>query len=796
MAPTFRYRYVDFGTVFTGDSRRRDAQAVDDSPSTLFSNELACDVGGTCWGANEPLSIIDYRPSQRTQFPSASVAVLQKSKLIREKFAQIDDVVWLLTHREPDFDAFCSMYLARWIIENDASSFDWASLRTQPDDWLDPDLGAIPAEHRWALLVASYASLLEMRRHIPCPRERQLNSVLHAAMKRGRDFLNATSGATELFDQIRLSIAKNQLNPIFDSVLEGNAEFTPELAMLEREAQAYRRDLQRSRKALVYLPQAEAPTPDFFQHSKRVTRPPSPDGTPESLLLADTFRIVTDGVYLRDPECSLFQEWARVDTEASALGAGFEFTAIAYSNRRPQGSVNMTAYIFSIDPERANGRHLYTVWSRLQTEEVEALRLRQGPSISALPGSRSMHAGSGALESLLSDPWIGGDSRSSTLVMTPGHGTSIGPPGSRSDLRDDAVVEAVRTELENTVYAAASLVTGPQILVREFAALEAHQDTLRQHFELSAPLELPAPEKGYFRFANVGLRSDVPIDPGRGRAAHLLARQIGETLWHVLYPETRGETPESFERHLSVNADRIGVWSERGIAIAEKPAATDSSRTGVDFSGQFAELASLVRGIDRLATKWEFARSNEQARPADNRRPASVKQALVADGEHLGRHALELQHALALPDQELLRRFSEAIGFEQLVARLRDMNQAAAENLRRELAAEEGHRHETAEDVVTGVRQRVGWLEVVVVGFVALDVVALVLRTVALGAGSREALALFGTPLALGCAAWFLQPWRTKRAAGRERARGFTWILVVALLVLLATWLAQLLQWW
>jgi len=788
MAPTFRYRYVDIGTVFTGDSRRRDTQAVDDSPSTLFSNELACDVGGTSWGENQPLAIIDRHSSQRTQSPSASVAVLQKSMLIREKFARVADVVWLVTHREPDFDAFCSMYLARWMIENNASVTEGASYE-QPDEWLNPDLSRIPAEHHWGLLLASYASMLDMRRHIPCPREKQLNSIFYAAIKRGRNFLSPTSGATELFDEIRISIVKKQLNPVFDSVLEANAEFGPELAMLQSEAKAYQHDVQRSRKALVYLPEAEAPSPDFFQHSKKATHPSSSDGTAESLLLADTFRIATDGIYLRDPECSLFQEWARVDTEASVLAAGFEFTAIAYPNRRPEGSVNTTEYVFSIDPERANGRHLYTVWSRVQTEEVEALRLRPASSIATASGSS-------ALESLLSDPWLGGDNRSSTLVVPPRHGTSIGPPGSRSDLRDDAVVEAVRTELENTVYTAASLVAGPQIAIRDLAGLEANEDTVPRHFELNAPLGLPPLEKGYFRFANVGLRSDVPFGPTGGRAAHLLARQIGETLWQALYPETPGETPEKLERHLLVSADGIGVWSERGIAIAQKPALTSISSADVDCLEQFGKLVSLVRGIDRLATNWEFAKSSEQGQAIVSRRTTSMVQALVADGEDLARHALEVQHALVLPDQELLRRFSEAIGFEQLVARLHDINQAAAENIRRDVAAEEGRRHEKTSDVVTGIRQKVGWLEVVVVGFVALELVTLVLRTVALGAGSREALALFGAPLAFGCAAWLLQPWRKKRGAGPDGSRGYTWILIAALLVLLTTWWAQLLQWW
>src|SRR5271165_5460065 len=364
MPPTFRYRYVDIGTVFTGDSRRRAPEADTDSPSILFANELACDVGGTCWGANEPLPILNHHFAHSTQFPSACAAVLHKSGLIRSRFAELDGIIWLVTHNEPDFDAFGSMYLARRIIENDMPEAGWKSYGLHLEGWLDsptagkidwsnPDLGKIPSEHRWQILLAGYASLLETREQIPCPIQRQLRSVLYAALKRGREYLNVTSGATEFFDQVRSILKENQLNPVLDSVLEGSASFAPELAMLDREGGAYNRDLQRSRKALVYLPEAEAPSPDFFEHAKRGTQQPSPDMSAENLLLADSFRIATDGIYLRDPECTLFQEWARVDRNSSSLRAGFEFTAIAYPNRIPEGGANSTEYIFSIDPERA-----------------------------------------------------------------------------------------------------------------------------------------------------------------------------------------------------------------------------------------------------------------------------------------------------------------------------------------------------------------------------------------------------------------------------------------------------------
>src|SRR3954471_6443906 len=104
MTPVFRYRYVDFGTSFTGDPRERGFEDAADAPGTLFANSMALDVGGTCWSVNEPLPIIDHHFHGESQFPSASAAVLHKASQIRERFAN-RDLVWLVTHKEPDFDA-------------------------------------------------------------------------------------------------------------------------------------------------------------------------------------------------------------------------------------------------------------------------------------------------------------------------------------------------------------------------------------------------------------------------------------------------------------------------------------------------------------------------------------------------------------------------------------------------------------------------------------------------------------------------------------------------------------------
>jgi hypothetical protein len=799
MALTFRYRYVDVGTVFTGDSRLRDADNRDGSPATLFANEVACDVGGSAFGPNQPLAILDHHLASAKQFPSASAAVLHKSALLRDRFSRADHLVWLVTNNQPEFDAFCSLYLARWTIQDPAAEIDWRSYGLDPDgwtqeprigkfDWFQPDLTGIPWEHRWPLLLAGYASMVEMRRPIACPRARALRSLLYAALKRGRDYMSETSGAKEFFDEARACIQREELNPVFDSVLEGSPRFAPELAMLDREAENYDRDLERARKALVFLPEAEAPTPDFFQHPRNT--PQELDG--QSLLLADSFRIATDGIYLRDPDCALFKEWARVDLENSALGAGFEFTALAYSNRRAQEAANSSEYVFSIDPERANGRHLYTVWSRLQTEEVEALRA--GRDLATLATGQSGQR-THTLETLLSDPWLGGHNQSSTYVETPRRGTLIGPAGVSSDLRDDPVVEAVRTELEAPIYSTVSPITGPQISVHDLPATADGRDEAPRQFDMNAPMSIPPPQPGYFRFAAAELRPDVPIAPS-GVPGERLARQIGETLWHALHPDGRGAIPQDFARYLVVAPDEVGVWDERGIAVAQKARAPQGVDADDSKLRDFTELISLVRDVDQFAVEWKSTQDSgapvgkfgAERKPADD-----ALQLIASDGEDLARRVLELQHFLTQPGRDLQRRFCEAIGFEHLGKRLYELNQTIAERLRRQQAEEESRRREARALQVAQLRGRLKWLELFVIGFAALEIIGLVARNVSLGSGAQQMLVWLGGPLVLIFAAFFLQPWRLKRSRGQKDIR-LEWILLPALLVWIAAWLAQVLS--
>ena len=220
----FRYRYVDFGTVFRLREGERSESGSEHDASGLFENELALDVGGICWGSNdEPLSVIDHHLQTSDRFPSASAAVLRLAPKVQAKFpAGRSPLIWLVTHKQPDFDAFCSMYLARTLIET--SDAGWR-LSDDSIDWFAPSSEKIRPDTYWLLLLAAYASHLDSGRHLSCPKDRALHSVLYAALRRGRPYLTVTSGATQFFDEVSLAIRENGLNPLFDSVLEYSACF-------------------------------------------------------------------------------------------------------------------------------------------------------------------------------------------------------------------------------------------------------------------------------------------------------------------------------------------------------------------------------------------------------------------------------------------------------------------------------------------------------------------------------------------------------------------------------------------
>jgi hypothetical protein len=403
------------------------------------------------------------------------------------------------------------------------------------------------------------------------------------------------------------------------------------------------------------------------------------------------------------------------------------------------------------------------------------------------------------LGSLLADPWSGGQSRYGNTIETPQRGTLIGPAGMRSDLRDDPVAEAVRTELEGSIYSASSLVVGPQVTVFDFAGSRQAVDLAPRQFNLNAPLEIPAPPEGYFRFAHLRLRSDVAIDaPG-------LAAQIGETLWQVLYPEAPGSTPADFrEHHLAVAGDSVGVWGDRGIAIAQKRDFGSGPRTpgeAAELRKSFSAIISLVRDVDRFTADCDLL--NEHATTGMDLAAASslninlqAWQLTEHGGQELARRAAEIKISLALPDQDLARRFYDFLGIEQLLVTLGNLTNTASAYLRRHQEAEQAKQAEARNAVTARIRRRLEWLEVASIGFLIVLILHMATHEATYSVNLQRAIVTFGAPLVAGLFAWWLKPWRRKPEAAPGKTNADSWILFVVALAAVLAWLAGVVDVW
>ncbi len=295
----FRYRYVGFGTGFSAAAAPRIATRADErDQGFLRENELAVDVGGVCWGhggVDQPVIDHHFHRADGGQFPSAAAAVLHLAPRIVDRFGGMDGDLCLVTHREPDFDAFCAMYLARCLLEGNIPSAGWDHYGLKPHgwshgkdeiDWFQPRLNGLPPKYRWPVLLAAYAACVDNGRQLACPRSRSLHSILYAAIVRGRDYLNEDSGALEFFQEVTRNIEDpaRGLNPLIDSVLERSETFAPERAMLESEEDAYRRDLRRARPAIVFLQESRVPFPEWFPKLQAVPLLKE-DGSPEPVHL-------------------------------------------------------------------------------------------------------------------------------------------------------------------------------------------------------------------------------------------------------------------------------------------------------------------------------------------------------------------------------------------------------------------------------------------------------------------------------------------------------------------------------
>ncbi|HEY2840694.1 MAG TPA: hypothetical protein VGJ26_16175 [Pirellulales bacterium] len=670
----FKYRYVGFGTVFNPTTGARQ-EAISD-PDFLYENELAVDVGGICLDCPDGVAnVVDHHFFRSSgQFPSATAAVLHHAHRVHERMAN-HDLIWLVTHKLPDFDAFAAMYLVRCILEGKLPHCDWPHCGLRNDGWFQdrkeinwfaPFTAHAPPDRRWAILLASYAAHVDNCRRLSCPKHRSLHGVLYAALVRGRDYLSESSGALPFFNEVkdrltgehqahsRTSHADHQqLNPLFDSILEQSEVFAPELRMLDNELIAYERDVSRARKAVVYVRKSPEAFEEWFpEYQRTALLDMAATVIPKHIELPGHSAQAVDGIYLRDPECLLFKEWARTDIENSSLRRGFLFTAVAYSGERAGAVVNQTNYYFSLDPEQAGRLHLYDVWARLQAAEVfESARSAYPPDAPTESGTMprlGYEQRANQFVTEFHDPWFDGNNYRCAIVVAPNRGTRIGPAGSAADLSDDPIAALVRSQLELSVFTS-------RIEIIDFPAAADQSDERNTNCAVTALMDnsCPAPQ-GFYRSASIRLNPAIDLLAGR------VAEQIGGMLWRLIDPDHAQGLPTDFaSRHLRVETDSVSVWSRRGIVTAYRPVVEQQV---IHRRELMRDIANGAHDILKLSQRKNTSESQE---------------GILEKGSNLMRQMVAIQFKLALPNGRLLQQFFEANGLVRCLDTLHEINRTS-----------------------------------------------------------------------------------------------------------------------
>lgn len=773
MARDVKIRYVNFGTRFqvidSSENRPLNSETKFND-SRLFRNEFAFDVGGLCHGhEGQTAWVLDHHLNRGDDnYPSASAAILHNAAAIISHAAELDpqpECFWLVTHVNPDFDALLSVYLAKYLLMEctngtlpDGNSISFIGQCLHPDGWLDLpknstlnsssedlrrfpwfDPRLIPGDKRWMILLASTACHVDNGRPLHCRLESSLPSVFYAALARKRHYCGPT-GADEFFNAAKDRIMKADLNPLWDPIFDEHSLYAPELTLLAGSEAAYERDVTRSRKSTVYLPFVKDFNSYYSQMTKRSllnaegnvdqeqinffpsgVSPNEPAGVP---------RMQVDGIWIRDPECLLFRQYARADRRNAPGGQGFLFTAIAYSGVKT-ATQNRSDYFFSLDPEQAAGRHLYPVWAILQTAEIHAIK-QDNLYLSAQQADPVCRTGfecrAGTDQPLFRDPWFDGSNYEATIVATPNSGTHIQGEGTRPDLTDDAVATLVSEFLEYRNLK--GLVTWRDFPIN--TGISSSGATPKEYsIELhETALKIPP---GHVRFVTAELAQEVDLSIPQ------TAAQAGRQLWQFLYTDARGGVPTDFiSRHLILDPDIVCVWGRRGIGMAAKPAAksrTESVQQLLEILTKVAtvagdQIAALKIHLTgeccdaRKATTLPVSRriqshiSSRRAYARERHTPdCQAHFTQLLDDLHIQLADIaDLQRQMAQPEGRFLYPFFQASRLGEVLASVRDSHNALSTRADNRTMSE-------SLEKIQEVEENTDWLEIIIIGVYLLELV-------------------------------------------------------------------------
>ena len=295
-------------------------------------------------------------------------------------------------------------------------------------------------------------------------------------------------------------------------------------------------------------------------------------------------------------------------------------------------------------------------------------------------------------------------------------GTLIDKPGGRADLEDDKVVDIVRHELEDAIYASQP----PKVDILDVSASDPVENEQRHEIE-----HIPPIRTGYFRFGSIGLSEDVNLHSGE------LGRQIGTLLWRVLHPKAEEGVPaDLLTRHIFTTTDWMGVWSRTGVIVAYK---VNAGRDAAERSrARFREIIELARSVQ------------ERFKPGMDDEHIGAR---MESGDELTRKIAKLRYELILPENRLLSQFFDAINISELLQTMRDMLLGL-------------NTHTTAE-----VQTKVEWLEIFLVGFYGTELASSVVGQLQLSKHLwGVVIIVFTGGLFTGVTAWLLKPWQHKRS--------------------------------
>jgi hypothetical protein len=633
---TFEYDFVDFGTRFKKEA---------------LKDTVVTDVGGTCLGhKGEELLIFDHHFPRENNFPSASAAVLHHVDAISSLISQAK--IYLKTHKSPDFDALCSLYLVRKILEGEIQG---PSSKYDKIDWYSPKLNNLTIKEMWPILLAAYASRVDNCKRIACRKESAIHSILYAGIARGRNWLDKDGqGAYDFFEDVKTQICDKELNPLYDDIFDLSSKYSPELKLLEREPQLYLQDLARARKCIVYIPSSqnfdswygELIKKELIQEDRKFN---------SAHLCAEHQTEAVDGLYLRDPESILFKEWAREDFENSTLGNGYTFTGIAYSNSKDNSK---SRYYFSLDPEKALGKHLYPVWAKIQYKEslkrtnteYEKPRVEYNERLENCAGAK--------------DPWFDGGNFLCTIIDTPNSGSEL-KEGTKRDLSDDEVTEIVREKIEYNIYKSDDDESIPKVRIVLFPITfnnhENNNSKNKYYVKLNDLIKLPM-DPGKLRLAAVKLKSEDYIET----SAPAVAESIGKSLWPAIADSGVTTVPADFAvRHLWFDNQSVMVWNRHGIAIASKDC---------EFVKHQYKLLSRVAEMFRLSEGLAEKPPEEASEYAD---PCSIK-----NGTKILQEIIKLKVAAANPRNTVIRRLMDATEISSIIQAATSLHQ---EHLQRKI---------------------------------------------------------------------------------------------------------------